>query len=179
MHITLIRHTTVDVPPSMIYGHTDVPLSASFEDEAEKIVGQTGNYTFDAVYSSPISRCIRLAHKISPCVIPDARLMELNFGDWERKFWKDIDQSPKAKAWFANYVNIPAPSGESFDQMISRCRAFLEDIKTSNYNNICIVTHGGPIRAIKSIIDNTPPQEAFSIKVRYGEIIQLTLNKLK
>jgi hypothetical protein len=35
------------------------------------------------------------------------------------------------------------------------------------------------MRAIKSIIENTPPREAFDIKIRYGEIIQLRSDYLK
>lgn len=173
--LTLIRHTTVDVPPGMIYGHTDVPLSASFEKEAKKILEQI-NSSFDAVYSSPLSRCLRLAQNISSEVISDSGLMELNFGNWEGKFWNDIDQTPEANAWFADYVNTPAPGGESYAQMILRCRIFIEKLKTSNQKNICIVTHGGPIRAIKSIIENSPPQKAFDTKINYGDIIYLTID---
>lgn len=179
MHLTLIRHTTVDVPPGMIYGQTDVPLSASFNNEAEKIMAQIKECTFDVLYSSPLTRCMQLAQKISHEVIPDPRLMELNFGNWEGKFWTDIDQTPEAQAWFADYVNTPTPNGESHAQMIQRCKAFLEEIKATNHENICLITHGGPIRAMKSIIENTPPRDAFDIKIGYGEIIQLATNKLK
>ena len=34
MEIVLIRHTSVDVPPGVCYGQTDVPLKPSFEQEA-------------------------------------------------------------------------------------------------------------------------------------------------
>lgn len=179
MKLILIRHTTVDIPPGMIYGHTDVPLCPSFEKEAKKILGQIKKCTFDIVYSSPLSRCMRLAQKISPKVIPDPRLMELNFGNWEGKYWNDIDHTPEAKAWFADYVNTPTPNGESYAQMIEHCKAFLNNIKASKYQNICIVSHGGPIRTIKSIIEKIQPQSAFDIKVGYGEIIRLNSKKLK
>ncbi|MBN1768587.1 MAG: alpha-ribazole phosphatase [Prolixibacteraceae bacterium] len=173
MHITIIRHTTVNVPPGMIYGHTDVPLSALFNNEAEKIMTQIKKCTFDVVYSSPLSRCMRLAQKISSKVIPDSRLMELNFGNWEGKYWNDIDQTPEATAWFADFVNTPTPGGESYAQMIQRCKAFLKEIMESNFKDVCIVSHGGPMRAIKSIIENKTPQEAFDINVGYGEILKL------
>jgi len=162
----------------MIYGQTDVPLCPSFEKEAEKIMEQI-NSGFDVVYSSPLSRCMHLAQKISTLVKTDSRLIELNFGDWEGKYWNDIDQTPEAKMWFADYVNTPAPNGESFADMIKRCRAFLEEIMTSNYNHICIVSHGGIIRAIKSIIENTPPGKAFDIQIGYGEMIQLITKTLE
>lgn len=34
MEIFLIRHTSVDVPPGVCYGQTDVPLKPTFEQEA-------------------------------------------------------------------------------------------------------------------------------------------------
>lgn len=34
MEVILIRHTSVDVPPGMCYGQTDVPLKPTFETEA-------------------------------------------------------------------------------------------------------------------------------------------------
>ena len=41
---------------------------------------------FDHVYTSPLTRCVRLA---TYCGYPDAerdkRIMEINFGDWEMK----------------------------------------------------------------------------------------------
>ena len=35
MELILIRHTSVDVPPGVCYGQTDVPLKSTFEQEAE------------------------------------------------------------------------------------------------------------------------------------------------
>ena len=34
MEVTFIRHTSVDVPPGVCYGQSDVPLRDSFEQEA-------------------------------------------------------------------------------------------------------------------------------------------------
>lgn len=35
MKVYLVRHTSVDVAPGTCYGQTDVPLRASFQEEAE------------------------------------------------------------------------------------------------------------------------------------------------
>ena len=34
MDVILIRHTSVDVPPGVCYGQTNVPLKPTFEQEA-------------------------------------------------------------------------------------------------------------------------------------------------
>ncbi|MBN2238083.1 MAG: histidine phosphatase family protein, partial [Bacteroidales bacterium] len=75
-----------------------------------------------------------------------------------------------------DYVNTPTPGGESYAQMIHRCKVFIEELKTLNQENICIITHGGPIRAIKSIIQNIPPMQSFNTKINYSEISCLEHN---
>ena len=66
MEVIFIRHTSVDVPPGVCYGQTDVPLRNSFEQEAAVTSGNLKSYRpngrdFDYVYTSPLSRCVRLA----------------------------------------------------------------------------------------------------------------------
>ena len=61
MEVILIRHTSVDVPKGVCYGQTDVPLRDIFEEEASITAQQLQNDVFDAVFTSPLSRCTRLA----------------------------------------------------------------------------------------------------------------------
>ena len=61
MKLYLIRHTSVDVPQGTCYGQSNVPLKSSFEDEAEIVKKNLDGIAFDAVYSSPLSRCRKLA----------------------------------------------------------------------------------------------------------------------
>lgn len=170
MNLYLIRHTSVNVPKGMIYGQTDVSLSYTFEQDSKIVVEQLP-IRFDAVYCSPLTRCRLLAEKISNNYFTDDRLMELNFGDWEAKLWDDIETSSNAQQFFTDYVNTSCPNGESFVAMIDRCRLFLFDLKSSNFKNVCIVAHGGSIRAFISIIENISPDEAISLKIGYGEIV--------
>lgn len=174
--ITLIRHTNVDVPKGMIYGETDVKLNACFEEEAAKVLVQLKE-KYDVVYSSPLSRCRILAEKISSELILDDRLKELNFGDWEKKYWNDIDQTKEAKQWFNNYIDVKCPKGESYNELLLRIKSFLDDLKMKNHSKVCIVTHGGPIRAFLVAIEGLKPEKAFDRKIEYGELIQLNMSK--
>ena len=57
MEIVLIRHTSVDVPPGVCYGQTDVPLKPSFEQEAAVSKENLKVYLpFDPVYTRPLTR---------------------------------------------------------------------------------------------------------------------------
>ena len=56
MEVILIRHTSVDVPPGMCYGQTDVPLKPTFETEAAVTAENLKAYLpFDHVYTSPLT----------------------------------------------------------------------------------------------------------------------------
>ena len=86
MEIYLIRHTSVDVPAGYAYGQTDVPLKPTFEEEAEEVKKGLSDHTFDKVWTSPLTRCVRLANY---CGFPEAeredRIKEVNSGEWATK----------------------------------------------------------------------------------------------
>ena len=99
MKVYLIRHTSVNVIPGTCYGQSDVPLNASFPEEAEQTRKQLEGLVFDHVYTSPLSRAVKLA---TYCGYPDAtrddRLMEINFGDWEMQRFDEITD-PLINEW--------------------------------------------------------------------------------
>ena len=173
MEVYLIRHTTPDVPPGLIYGHLDVDLTDSFLQELA-IVKQKLPPTFDAVYSSPSLRCTQLARQLTPEFIVDDRLRELNFGNWEGKTWDTIDQN-EAKDWMDDFVNAPTPGGESMVQMNARVTHFWQELLKITHQNVAVVTHGGVIRLLLAADRKLPLASAFEIKVDYGDVVILTL----
>ena len=113
MQITLVRHTTPDVPVGTCYGQSDVPLRASFEEEAEVVRRRLSGMAFDAVYTSPLSRCTRLAHFCGyPDAIQDKRLMEINFGVWEMQRYENI-VDPRLQDYYADYWPVGLGSRSS------------------------------------------------------------------
>lgn len=179
MQLTLIRHTSVDVPKGICYGIFDVPVSSSFPEEAAMVKQRLANKTFDAVYSSPKIRCTKLASEI----FPEAEiklnnfLCEIDFGAWEMVRWNSIYETKKGKEWFADYVNTSCLNGESFTDLIKRCESFLELLKQSNHPNIAVFTHAGIIRAMISINQEIAPEDTFYVPVAYGQIVDLNFNQ--
>lgn len=178
MHIHLIRHTQPDIATNICYGQSDIPLATSFEAEKQAILQQL-NHHYDAVFSSPLVRCIQLAEAIStPIYQIDKRLLEMDFGIWELKPWHQI-HSAQFEEWLADFVYIQAEQGESFIQLYQRVVDFVNDLTTQDYQSIAIVTHAGVIRAIWAWILEIPLQNMFRLQVRYGDIctVQLKLPK--
>ncbi len=176
MEIILIRHTSVDVPPGICYGQTDVPLKPTFELEAAATKENLKTYLpFDYVYTSPLTRCVRLA---AYCGFPDAerdrRIMEINFGEWEMKPF-DGNDDPRLKEWYADYLNVVATGGESFAMQYRRVSQFLYELKRKNYQRVAIFAHGGVLICAQIYAGLIKAEEAFSALTPYGGIIRIDL----
>lgn len=172
MKIYLVRHTSVDIPQGICYGQTDVPLKETFEEEASVVNNYLINENFNGAFSSPLSRCRRLA---SFCgyenAVLDDRLKELNFGDWENQRWDDIDMS----IWKIDWVNPPTPNGESFMEMYKRVASFFDDLRKKSYHSVIVFTHGGVISCARVYFEQADINKTFELMPRYGEIVQFTV----
>lgn len=172
MEIYLIRHTAVGVPEGMCYGQTDVPLKETFEEEARIVKENLKRVRPDAVFSSPLSRCTRLANYCGfENAVLDDRLKELHFGDWETRQWDEIDMS----VWETDWVNPPAPNGESFMQMYRRVASFFDDLKGRSFDTVFVFAHGGVISCARVYFEQADIQETFDLMPRYGEIVKFHL----
>lgn len=177
MIVTLVRHTSVNVPRGTCYGRTDVPLSDSFPEEAAKVAEQLQKMTFAAVFSSPAERCLRLAAACgfaSPIV--DDRLQELDFGSWEMQRFDEIND-PRLQDWYADYVNVAPGGGESYAHQITRVDHFLKEMsKIYALAHILVFTHGGVIAAAKVAAGLVAdPKDAFSSPTPYGSLTTLRI----
>lgn len=176
MNITLIRHIKTTAPEGICYGQTDVALPADYGPSHQIIANQLNLERFDVVFSSPLQRCALLAKSLKRDVIFDERLMELNFGSWEMQMWSAIEKHPEGADFFNDYLNIAPPNGESFNELMFRIDNFLDDVTKQHPNkNVLVVTHGGPIRAFHVLINGLKPEDAFNLKVDYGQIFIYSL----
>ena len=177
MEIYLVRHTSVDIPAGYAYGQTDVPLRPSFEDEAEAVKKNLSGHTFDKVWSSPLTRCTRLA---TYCGYPDAerdkRIMEINFGDWEMKPFEQ-NEDPRLQEWYADYINVAATGGESFAMQYRRVSQFLDELKKKPYTRVAIFAHGGVLICAQLYAGILKAEEAFDALTPYGGIVRINLDK--
>lgn len=179
MEVILIRHTAVDVPSGTCYGQTDVPLRSTFPEEARAVrEGLANHLPFDAVYTSPLSRCTRLATYCGyPDARRDARLLEMNFGAWEMQRYDEI-RDPHLEEWYADYLHQPATDGESFEEQLKRVSSFLDELRKQAYRRVAVFTHGGVIVCALIYAGLVRPEEAFSHVPSYGGTISISLSPL-
>jgi len=181
MILTAIRHTSVDVPSGICYGISDVPLADSFPEEAAQIQAQLNGWQFDRIYSSPLKRCTQLASVLfqEEKITLDDRLRELDFGDWEMQAWNSIFNSSEGKAWFQDYAHASCPNGESFAELVTRVKSFLDELKANENEQIAIITHAGVIRALMVLLQQKSAEEAFKTPLKYGQIVNFDYNQLE
>lgn len=176
MKLTLIRHTSVAVAKGVCYGQSDVPLADSFESEAEAVGMKLRGRRFDAVYSSPLSRCVRLAQRCgfrNPRL--DPRLMEMDFGEWEMRRYDEI-ADPRIQLWYADYLNVRATGGESSMEQRARFLDFIRELRGSGCETVAVFTHGGiMIHALASLC-GLSYDEAFARQPGYGAVLEIELD---
>lgn len=169
MKLHLIRHTITSVPSGICYGFSDVSLADT--KDIGIVIQKLGNLSNPVVYSSPLTRCRLLAEQITKDVKYDDRLKELNFGDWELKAWDAIrDQTD---AWMNDFIHTKCSGGESFLDLAERVLFMVNELWLANHKDVIIVTHGGVIRVILSVINGIPFRKCFSMEVSYGQIIDV------
>jgi len=164
MKLTCIRHTKVALPAGTCYGQTDVALASSYPEELKNLAERMKGVRTDLVFSSPLRRCSQLASDLFPGrpVRPDDRLKELDFGWWEGKSWDDIYRSDAGKFWMDRYLTAPCPEGESYPEFRLRVTSFLEMVRSMELVHPVVVTHGGVIRQVKSILEDQPMGKVFA-----------------
>jgi len=150
-----------------------VPLAPTFTFEAESVKKRLEGRLFNKVFTSPLSRCRRLAEYCGyPDAIIDNRLLEMNFGAWEMQRFDSISD-PRLQEWYDDYINVKATDGESFMDQRARFMSFIEEITASSNENdeIALFTHEGILIQAMMLYNGLTAEEAFNSQPSYGAIM--------
>jgi len=167
MGLIVLRHPPVTAP-GLCYGRYDPPLSADAPEAIAAAVRAVHalESSFSALLSSPATRCITLADALGTAlnmtVTTDKRLAELDFGAWEGRPWSEIPRH-ESDPWAEDPVTCGPPGGESFAKLTDRVRTVL-----SAQDGALVITHGGPIRALRILAGQATFDTAFAEPVAYA-----------
>ena len=176
--ILLIRHCEVpDEYRGRYIGSTDVPLSEAGRAAARNLAPQLARFAPETVLSSPLRRAAETAELAAPGreIRFDSRLAEIDFGEWEMKTWDEIQADPRSAAWWDDWIDTPAPRGESFRQQYARLADFLQDIQRRSYRRVCLFAHGGILSAARIYTGEIPFGEAFRQVLPYGTVLRIEI----
>jgi alpha-ribazole phosphatase len=140
-------------------GQRDIPLL--FPEAEEGLLAlraALADERFDAIYSSDLNRCqqtLAWSQAVKPdiSVRIDARLRELDFGEYEGKVYDELKDLPYYRAWIDSVGELQIPGGESAAQLRERLDVWLHNVatnaQTSGHTKVLAVTHGGVIRELR------------------------------
>ncbi len=167
MRLILVRHPKyVEDMTDRCIGQTNalaIPVSTHLVTTLFRQIG----WIVTAVVTSDLLRAAQFAKQIASVferpLYEDHRLREISMGRWENRTWGEIEAEypTQLEAWFSDFVNVRPPEGESFVELRTRVRSWLQDLdRTGVY---VVVTHAGVIRTIACEALNIPLENAFRI----------------
>jgi len=154
IQVWLIRHGQVDQTYSnQAYGALDVPLSALGEAQNQAIAEALAGSEIERVVASPLSRARRVGESIAArCGVKldvDARLGELNRGDWQVLACPDYQArwDAEAQLYWRDPANWRGHGGETESELGDRTwSAFTE--ATQGVSRLAIAAHRNVVRSI-------------------------------
>lgn len=168
-HCYLIRHSAVAVPPGICYGQSDVALLEPVEALAASLRARLpSEFT---LLASPLTRCRQLAEALGAPRY-DARLREIDFGTWEMRSWDEIGRD-QLDAWAADPLGFCGHGGESVTAMATRAVAALSEALERSPGPLVIVSHGGPLRALRGHLQGLPASQWSRLEFAPGELQQI------
>ncbi|MBD0785563.1 histidine phosphatase family protein [Vibrio sp. Y2-5] len=182
-NLYLLRHGKTQGKPAL-NGHIDVVVHDSIQSAIAHSVLQ--KYTFSKVYSSPLTRCKRVAELITELnpalkLVIDPRLKEQNFGDYDGVPFDDLTQEwKKLEQFWANPAQNTLPNAETLKEGYERVTQAWEQIVQHCVQDTLIVAHGGPIRYIIAHVlglDWQNPQLYTSLSIANQSITHIQISK--
>jgi probable phosphomutase (TIGR03848 family) len=152
--ILLIRHATAEYKPGRLYGWTPgVHLSAQGRDEAKHLAERLEPVRLNALYSSPLERCVETAEAVAAGrrvdIRIEERLGEVQYGSWQGRTFRSLVKTPLWRVVQLAPSQATFPGGESLLQLQRRGVEAIEDIRTRHRRAIVgIVSHADMIKAM-------------------------------
>ncbi|PFW99158.1 Phosphoserine phosphatase 1 [Nocardia farcinica] len=154
--LLLLRHGQTELSVQRRYsGRGNPPLTELGREQAAraaKMLAAKGGIA--AVITSPLGRARQTAEAAAAAlgidVQTDDGLIETDFGEWEGLTFREAaERDPELHAAWLGDPSVPAPGGESFDQVRARVEAARRDL-VALYpgRNLVVVSHVTPIKTL-------------------------------
>jgi alpha-ribazole phosphatase len=149
MRLWLVRHAQPLVEAGVCYGASNIAADPS----ATQLAAQQLAGVLPAglrVVSSPLQRCEQLAEVLRGlrpdlAYTQDARLVEMDFGQWEGQRWNSIPRV-ELDGWTAAFDTWRCGGAESVGDFMARVAAAWDDSR-AHLRPAVWITHAGVIRA--------------------------------
>ncbi len=164
-------------------GVTNEPLCPQGREELQNLATAGCYPPAQAVYSSPMERCVETAALLFPNqpLQTVEGLREINFGLWENKNWQELSGDVQYQSWVDSGGALPFPQGEGQVDFCRRCceawESCVNQLFAQNTPSAAFVVHGGTIMAVLSRYTNQRDYFYWQAENGCGFVVQLTKKK--
>jgi broad specificity phosphatase PhoE len=151
--LILTRHgETVDNAAGVVQGHRGGELSARGREQARAMAERLRGVPIDAVYSSDLGRAMQTAEILvrggnRPAVLPEPRLREQDFGDFEGQSLDGMMRHMRERG--ADFTTFNPPGGEPAESFRKRVLSFLSEVAGKHLEQtVLLVSHNGPVAVL-------------------------------
>jgi len=154
MKFILVRHGETMANIGKVYsGWSNYDITEKGKLQIKILAEELRAYKVDTIYASSLGRTMETANEIAKIigkeVVVDDNLKEINFGVFDGKTAKEIEEDypNEWKSWINDYESYRIPEGECLRDVLNRVKGFIDSIKEDE--GTCImVSHGGVIQSI-------------------------------
>jgi broad specificity phosphatase PhoE len=176
--VLLVRHTDVAMRwTTRCYGCTDVGLSRAGRLQAAELASKLAEQPITTILHSGLQRAAYLARRLADLKrlvpIADARWQERQFGSWEGRSWKAIyqDTGSAMDGMLTDPHHYRPGGGETTAELSARVLAAWHVLPPNGVT--VVVTHGGPIAALRASLAEAPITDILRYRVPTGDVVTL------
>jgi len=152
-------------------GQMDVPLDEMGMVQAELTAKYVlANYKVDCIYASDLIRAVDTVRPIAKAldipIVQDAQLREIDVGIWQGMPVTEVQEKyPEQYAFHKAHIGLTHfEGGEKYADFVVRVKTALEKIAAQNEGKTVVIgTHGGAVRALRSVWDGVSLENIKSI----------------
>lgn len=177
--VVLVRHPETEANVAgLLVGRTDSPWTSRGHEQAQQVVRQLADFSVTSIVTSPLDRAVKLAEKIAEHhdleVVHDARMIEIDFGSFEGRSYRDIHLQISED--FDNALDLSiGEGGESRRDVDARISGFVHELLGGEGVTV-VVGHGGTIRSALTQLLCLDANQCWSFNIRNASIVVISVD---
>ena len=153
--LLLIRHAVTDMTGKRLYGRSEgISISESGTEQAASLAERMAEIRVDALYSSPLDRCLQTARPIEEaCGVKLRKLdgvIEIDYGTWTGRPFTSLRRLKLWREFHGGTPSVPRfPGGETLAEAQRRAVEAIEGVVERHpKETVAVVTHGDVVALV-------------------------------